>query len=391
MTSLYGRGVGRSKKEAEQGAAETAYGEIHAPSPPTPEACAVPELPEVEVVRAGLERHVLRRRVVIGVEVLHPRPVRRDPRGPAGFAAALAGRRIEAVRRRGKYLWLALDNGDALLGHLGMSGQMLAAAARALPTSGTCGCGSSLGAGRPLRDCASSTSGCSGACWSPRAAPTCPPRSRTSPATRSTRSSTTTTFAAPRAPAYLRDQAAAAGPDPGLRGRQHLRRRGAVARRAARRPAGGPAHPGAGAASVLGQARAVMTEALGAGRDVLRRALRQRQRRVRLLRPLAARLRPRGRAVRPVRYADPADRLHEPLVVLLPRLPAATATRWSERPPRFDPGDGSVGLLKTARSGHHHQIPEGSVHGQGADRLPEQRPARPPPDSPPTTRGCGRA
>jgi formamidopyrimidine-DNA glycosylase len=51
--------------------------------------------------------------------------VRRDPRGPAGFAAALTGRRIEAARRRGKYLWLPLDNGDAVLGHLGMSGQIL--------------------------------------------------------------------------------------------------------------------------------------------------------------------------------------------------------------------------------------------------------------------------
>jgi len=84
----------------------------------------VPELPEVEVVRAGLERHVLGA-TITDVEVLHPRPVRRDVRGPAGFAAALAGRRIEAARRRGKYLWLPLDNGDALLGHLGMSGQLL--------------------------------------------------------------------------------------------------------------------------------------------------------------------------------------------------------------------------------------------------------------------------
>ena len=84
----------------------------------------MPELPEVEVVRAGLERHVVGS-TISAVEVLHPRPVRRDPRGPSGFAAALTGRRIEAVRRRGKYFWLALDNGDALLGHLGMSGQML--------------------------------------------------------------------------------------------------------------------------------------------------------------------------------------------------------------------------------------------------------------------------
>jgi formamidopyrimidine-DNA glycosylase len=84
----------------------------------------VPELPEVEVVRAGLARHVVGA-TIISVEVLHPRPVRRDPRGPDGFAAALTGRRIEAARRRGKYLWLPLDSGDALLGHLGMSGQLL--------------------------------------------------------------------------------------------------------------------------------------------------------------------------------------------------------------------------------------------------------------------------
>ena len=84
----------------------------------------MPELPEVEVVRSGLERHVVGA-TVVRVDVLHPRPVRRDLRGPAGFAEALTGRRIEAVRRRGKYLWLPLDNGDALLGHLGMSGQLL--------------------------------------------------------------------------------------------------------------------------------------------------------------------------------------------------------------------------------------------------------------------------
>lgn len=84
----------------------------------------MPELPEVEVVRAGLERHVLGA-TIVRVDVLHERPVRRDPRGPAGFAAALQDRRIEGARRRGKYLWLPLDNGDALLGHLGMSGQLL--------------------------------------------------------------------------------------------------------------------------------------------------------------------------------------------------------------------------------------------------------------------------
>ena len=84
----------------------------------------MPELPEVETVRDGLARHVVCR-TIESVTVLHPRPVRRDLRGPAGFAAALTGRRIEAARRRGKYLWLPLDSGDALLGHLGMSGQLV--------------------------------------------------------------------------------------------------------------------------------------------------------------------------------------------------------------------------------------------------------------------------
>jgi formamidopyrimidine-DNA glycosylase len=84
----------------------------------------VPELPEVEVVRRGLEAHVLGRRIQ-AVDVLHPRPVRRHLPGPADFAARLTGRVFTAARRRGKYLWLPLDSGDALLGHLGMSGQLL--------------------------------------------------------------------------------------------------------------------------------------------------------------------------------------------------------------------------------------------------------------------------
>jgi formamidopyrimidine-DNA glycosylase len=84
----------------------------------------MPELPEVETVREGLARHVVGR-TITSVAVLHPRPVRRDRRGPAGFATALTRRRFEGARRRGKYLWLPLDNGDALLGHLGMSGQLL--------------------------------------------------------------------------------------------------------------------------------------------------------------------------------------------------------------------------------------------------------------------------
>ena len=83
----------------------------------------MPELPEVETVRRGLDRHITGR--VIGtVTVLHPRAIRRHLAGPLDFASALAGRRIDRISRRGKYLWLALGD-DALLAHLGMSGQLL--------------------------------------------------------------------------------------------------------------------------------------------------------------------------------------------------------------------------------------------------------------------------
>jgi formamidopyrimidine-DNA glycosylase len=84
----------------------------------------MPELPEVEVVRLGLEAHVLGR-PIRSVEVLHPRPVRRHAAGAADLAARLTGRTFTGARRRGKYLWLPLDSGDALLAHLGMSGQLL--------------------------------------------------------------------------------------------------------------------------------------------------------------------------------------------------------------------------------------------------------------------------
>jgi formamidopyrimidine-DNA glycosylase len=84
----------------------------------------MPELPEVEVVRRGLERWVVWRRID-AVSVWHPRAIRRHVAGADDFAALLIGRRIDAARRRGKYLWLPLDSGDAVLAHLGMSGQLL--------------------------------------------------------------------------------------------------------------------------------------------------------------------------------------------------------------------------------------------------------------------------
>jgi formamidopyrimidine-DNA glycosylase len=83
----------------------------------------LPELPEVEVVRRGLEKFVVGRRVE-DVQVLHPRAVRRHEAGPADFAARLRGRTVDGARRRGKYLWLPFGD-DALLAHLGMSGQLL--------------------------------------------------------------------------------------------------------------------------------------------------------------------------------------------------------------------------------------------------------------------------
>ena len=84
----------------------------------------MPELPEVEVVRRGLARWLVGRRVA-EVEVLHPRPVRRHVAGPDDFAARLRGRSVVDVVRRGKFLWAELDDDHALLAHLGMSGQML--------------------------------------------------------------------------------------------------------------------------------------------------------------------------------------------------------------------------------------------------------------------------
>jgi formamidopyrimidine-DNA glycosylase len=85
----------------------------------------VPELPEVEVVRRGLDRWVAGR-TVERADVLHPRAVRRHPGGGADLEARMRGRVLETASRRGKYLWLSLDGRDAaLVAHLGMSGQLL--------------------------------------------------------------------------------------------------------------------------------------------------------------------------------------------------------------------------------------------------------------------------
>lgn len=82
----------------------------------------MPELPEVEVVRRGLDRWVTGR-TVSGVDVLHARAVRRHE---GNLAHDLIGAHVRCVTRRGKYLWMPLEGtGTALVAHLGMSGQLL--------------------------------------------------------------------------------------------------------------------------------------------------------------------------------------------------------------------------------------------------------------------------
>jgi formamidopyrimidine-DNA glycosylase len=84
----------------------------------------MPELPEVEVVRRGLDAFVVGR-TITAVRVNHPRAVRRHEAGAADLTARLLDTRITGTGRRGKYLWLVLEDEQALVVHLGMSGQML--------------------------------------------------------------------------------------------------------------------------------------------------------------------------------------------------------------------------------------------------------------------------
>ncbi|MEN9910707.1 MAG: Formamidopyrimidine-DNA glycosylase [Actinomycetota bacterium] len=83
----------------------------------------MPELPEVEVVRRGLLTHLVGARVT-GVTVFDARALKRHPGSAAHFASTLMGARIESAVRRGKFVWCPLDSGDALVIHLGMSGQI---------------------------------------------------------------------------------------------------------------------------------------------------------------------------------------------------------------------------------------------------------------------------
>jgi formamidopyrimidine-DNA glycosylase len=88
----------------------------------------MPELPEVEVVRRGLDDHVVGRRVERALFV-GARVTRRHEAGPLDLADRLRHDVVKAAQRRGKYLWLVLEAPDAhrqaLVIHLGMSGQLL--------------------------------------------------------------------------------------------------------------------------------------------------------------------------------------------------------------------------------------------------------------------------
>ena len=82
----------------------------------------MPELPEVETIRRQLEPHPLGARIE-AVEVLDPRWTR--PADPHEVEAQVAGRRIEALGRRGKYLLVELDGDLTLVMHLRMTGNLL--------------------------------------------------------------------------------------------------------------------------------------------------------------------------------------------------------------------------------------------------------------------------
>jgi formamidopyrimidine-DNA glycosylase len=82
----------------------------------------VPELPEVETVARDLRAAVLGR-TVTSVMLGHPSVIRFPV--PEVFAAVLPGRRIESVGRRGKFIVCALDGGEDLVFHLGMTGHVL--------------------------------------------------------------------------------------------------------------------------------------------------------------------------------------------------------------------------------------------------------------------------
>ena len=292
----------------------------------------MPELPEVEIVRRGLDRWVAGR-TVAAAEVLHPRAARRHLAGPDDVVARLLGRTVLGACRRGKYLWLPLSapgipgepGGAALLGHLGMSGQLLV-----LPPGEPTGPHlrarlSFTDGGRELRYVDQRTFG--GLSVEPLVGP--PGGEVPAAIAHIARDPLDPAFDDAAFTAALRrrrtglkrallDQSLVSGigniyADEALwRARLHYAR-----------PTETLTRPGV--ARLLAGVRGGAGRGAGGRRHVVRLAVRRRQRRERLLRPVAGRLRPAGRAVPPVRHPDPPRPVHEPLVLHLPALPAPPA------------------------------------------------------------------
>ncbi len=275
----------------------------------------MPELPEVEVVRLGLERGVAGR-TVRDVEVTHARAVRRHTPGAADFVSRLVGRTILEARRRGKYLWLPLDSGEALTGHLGMSGQLLVVPAEAPLQRHAHVRLDFCDGGRELRFVDQRTFG--GLLVVAGGDPVPPALAHVARDPLDPLFDDEAFVAAVRRrrtgiKRALLDQRLVSGigniyADETLwRARLHGERpTEALTRPAVRR--------------LLGHAREVMSEAITQG-DELRRAVRLDRRGERAVRAVPRGLRATGRAVPEVRHPDPAGGLHEPLVVQLPPLP----------------------------------------------------------------------
>src|SRR3984885_12639100 len=285
----------------------------------------MPELPEVEVVRRGLQAHVVGR-TITAVRVHHPRAVRRHEAGPADLTARLLDARITGSDRRGKYLWLTLDGptGDeqALVVHLGMSGQMLLGD---VPNAGHLRIAALLDDGTTLSFVDQRTFGG----WLLADRVTVDGSVVSVPVAHLARDPLDPRFDIDAVVKVLRrkhseikrqllDQTVVSGigkiyADEAL-----------WAGQGERRSPGRGADPPAVDDGIGGGRRSDARRA-GAGRHVVRLVVCQRQRPVRLLRPIAERLRPRRETLPALRGGDPTGEVHEPLVVLLPAGSAAAA------------------------------------------------------------------
>ena len=283
----------------------------------------MPELPEVETVRRGLDAYVVGRRIT-SAEFHGARVVRRHLPGAADLAARVEGSRVVRARRRGKYLWLVLEAPDGhdqgLLMHLGMSGQLLVQPPDA-PDEKHLHARFGFADGQTeLRFVDQRTFG--GVALAELDDDGIPePIAHIAPDPLEAAWDEPAVVARMKARGSgvkrcLLDQSLVSGIG-NIYADEALWRAAIHGERPANRLTKPALH------RLLGHAARRHGGGARPGRDELRRALRQRQRLVGLLRPVPGRLRAGGPAVPPLRDADPARGVHEPLVVLLPALPAA--------------------------------------------------------------------